>query len=73
MGELRKNGIGLAVISYDSPEVLADFSKRQGITYPLLSDVGSATIRRYGILNTVVEEALGPNGKDPAVVADLQR
>jgi DsbC/DsbD-like thiol-disulfide interchange protein len=31
------------------------------------------TIRRYGILNTVVEEALGPNGKDPAVLADLQR
>ena len=30
------------------------------------------TIRRYGILNTVVEEALGPNGKDPAVRADLQ-
>ena len=49
------------------------FSKRQGITYPLLSDVGSATIKRYGILNTVIEEALGPNGKDPAVLADLQR
>jgi len=73
VGELRKNGIGLAVISYDPPQILADFSKRLGITYPLLSDVGSATIRRYGILNTVIEEALGPNGKDPAVLADLQR
>jgi alkyl hydroperoxide reductase subunit AhpC len=71
--ELRKNGLGLAVISYDSQQTLADFSKRQRITYPLLSDVGSATIKRYGILNTVVEEALGPNGKDPAVRADLQR
>lgn len=39
----------------------------------MLSDVGSATIRRYGILNTVAEEALGPNGKDPGVLADLQR
>ena len=38
-----------------------------------LSDVGSTTIKRYGILNTVIEEALGPNGKDPAVLADLQR
>ena len=38
-----------------------------------MSDVGSATIKRYGILNTVIEEALGPNGKDPAVLADLQR
>ena len=70
--ELRKNGIGVAAISYDSPEILADFAKRNGITFPLLSDAGSATIRRFGILNTVVEEALGPNGKDPAVRADLQ-
>jgi peroxiredoxin len=73
LDELRKNGIGLAVISYDRPQILADFSKRQGITYPLLSDVGSATIKRYGILNTVVDEALGPNGRDPAVLADLQQ
>jgi peroxiredoxin len=70
--ELRKNGIAVVGISYDSQEVLADFTKRHAITYPLLSDVGSATIKRYGILNTVVEEALGPNGKDPAVRADLQ-
>jgi peroxiredoxin len=63
----------VAAITYDPPQVLADFSKRHGITFPLLSDVGSATIRRYGILNTVVEEALGPDGKDPAVLADLQR
>ena len=61
------------MISYDSPQILAAFSTRQRITYPLLSDVGSATIKRYGILNTVVDEALGPNGKDPAVLADLQR
>ena len=37
----------------------------------MLSDVGSATIKRYGILNTVADEALGPNGNDPAVLADL--
>lgn len=58
---------------YDSQQTPADVSRRQGITFPLLSDVGSATIRRYGILNTVIEEALGPNRKDPAVLADLQR
>ena len=73
MEDLRKSGIGVVGISYDSQEILAGYSKRNGITYPLLSDVGSATIRRYGIVNTVVEEALGPNGKDPAVRADLQR
>lgn len=73
MDELRKSGIGLAAISYDSRAILADFATRHGITFPLLSDVGSATIKRYGILNTVAEEALGPNGKDPEVLADLQR
>jgi peroxiredoxin len=71
--ELRKNGVGVAAITYDSQATLADFANRNRITFPLLSDVGSATIRRYGILNTVVEEALGSNGKDPAVLADLQR
>jgi peroxiredoxin len=40
----------LATISYDSQQILADFTKRHGITFPLLSDVGSATIKRYGIL-----------------------
>ena len=69
---LRKHGLGLAAISYDSQEILKSFARRQGITYPLLSDVGSATITRYGILNTVVDEALGPNGKDPDVLADLR-
>ena len=71
--ELRKNGIGVAAITYDSQEIMAGFANRNKITYPLLSDVGSATIRRYGIVNTVVEEALGPNGKDPAVLADLSK
>ncbi|MGH9236884.1 MAG: redoxin domain-containing protein [Vicinamibacterales bacterium] len=71
--ELRTRGIGLAAISYDSQEILADFARRHRITYTLLSDVGSATIKRYGIVNTVIEEALGPNGKDPAVLADLAR
>ena len=71
--ELRRSGLGLAAISYDPPQVLADFSKRNRVTFPLLSDQGSATIRRYGILNTVIEEALGPNGKDPAVLADLEK
>ncbi|OFW01199.1 MAG: hypothetical protein A3I61_08145 [Acidobacteria bacterium RIFCSPLOWO2_02_FULL_68_18] len=71
--ELRSNGLGLVGVSYDSQQILADFTKRHSIAFPLLSDAGSATIRRYGILNTVVEEALGPNGKDPAVRADLAR
>jgi hypothetical protein len=46
--------MGLAAISYDPVPVLADFSKRRSITFPLLSDPGSAVIQRYGILNTTV-------------------
>lgn len=34
--------------------VLADFSRRRGITFPLLSDQGSVTIKAYGLLNTTV-------------------
>lgn len=54
--DLAKNGIGLAAVSYDPVPVLADFSRRRGITFPLLSDPGSQTIKRYGILNTTVPE-----------------
>jgi peroxiredoxin len=69
---LRKDGLGLVGISYDSQEILSAFSEQHGITFPLLSDVGSATIKRYGILNTVAEEGLGPNGKDSAVIAAVK-
>jgi peroxiredoxin len=55
--DLAKNGIGLAAVSYDPVAVLVDFSKRRGITFPLLSDLASATIKRYGILNTTVPES----------------
>jgi hypothetical protein len=51
---LRKRGLNVAAISYDSVPVLADFAGRRHITFPLLSDTGSATITRYGILNTTV-------------------
>ena len=47
--------MGLAAISYDPVTVLADFSARRGITFPLLSDPGSETIKRYGILNTTID------------------
>lgn len=59
-------------ISYDSQEVLADFAREQGITFTMLSDVGSATIEEFGILNTVAEEVLGPDGDDPEVLADFR-
>jgi len=69
---LRKDGLGLVGISYDSQEILAAFSQQHAITFPLLSDVGSETIKRYGILNTVAEEGLGPNGTDPDIIAQVK-
>jgi len=50
--ELRSKGLHVAAISYDPVTVLADFARRRDITFPLLSDTGSATITNYGILNT---------------------
>ena len=64
--------MGLATISYDPPAILAAFSKQRGITFPMLSDVGSETIKRYGILNTVAMELAGPNAKDPALADDIR-
>ena len=63
----------MAAISYDPVDTLAAFSRQRGIAFPLLSDAGSATIKRYGILNPVPAEALEPNKDDPAVGADIQK
>ena len=54
---LEANGIAPFAISYDPVSVLAPFAAAHGITYPLLSDEGSAFIDRLGIRNTSVEPA----------------
>ncbi len=36
-------------VSYDPVETLAKFAHAKGITFPLLSDPDSSTIRAYGI------------------------
>jgi len=73
VNELQVKGLGLAVISYDRPEAVATFSKAHAITFPLLSDAGSATIKKYGILNPVPEWAIGPDKDDPEVKAAVQK
>ena len=55
LADIHKTGMGLIAISYDPVTTLADFARRRGITFPLLSDPGSETIKRYGILNTTVD------------------
>ena len=47
-------GIKVYAVSYDDCEVLAEFSEKQGIPFPLLSDIDSEVIRAYGILNDQV-------------------
>jgi peroxiredoxin len=69
--ELRERGYGIAVISYDPQEVTAAFGEQHHISFPMLSDVGSATIRRFSLLNPVPEWAFGENADDPAVKADI--
>jgi len=48
---LRRRGLGLAALSYDSVAILKEFSARRKITFPLLSDPASKVIRAFGILN----------------------
>ena len=57
--DLQQRGLGLAVITYDSTTSLAAFAAARGITFPVLSDEGSATIREYGLLN----EEMNPDAR----------
>jgi len=49
----KKRGLGVAALSYDSPEVLKSFATRKNITFTLLSDPESKIIRRYGLINEI--------------------
>ena len=45
----------MIAISYDAPETLIKFSDSRAITFPLISDSGSAIIKRYGLLNDTAD------------------
>ncbi len=47
--QLAARGYTLAAISYDDPQVLADFTTKRAINYTLLSDKGSMTIDAWGL------------------------
>ncbi len=53
--EITRQGLGLAAILYEPPETLKRFADSRGITFPLVSDPGSAIIRRYGLFNETVD------------------
>ena len=48
-------GIRVYALSYDEADALKDFRDAHGITYTLLSDPDSETIRSFGILNTLID------------------
>ena len=52
--QFRSEGMGVAVVTYDSVEILADFAKRQNISIPVLADPKSEVIRAFRVLNTHV-------------------
>jgi peroxiredoxin len=51
--DIRKQGLGLVAISYDSPDTLKAFAESRGITFPLIADRDSAMIRAFGIFNNL--------------------
>lgn len=53
--ELAEQGLSIVAVSYDPVETLAKFAGARRITFPLLSDPGSAVIRQYGLLNDTHE------------------
>lgn len=55
MGALQEQGVALFAISYDPVDVLQAFAASHEITFPLLSDAGSLTIRRLGMLDEDLE------------------
>ena len=52
---LKTQGIGLIAVSYDPPETLKKFATTRSITFPMVSDGGSAIIKRYGLLNDTLD------------------
>lgn len=52
---IKAQGLGLVAISYDPPETLKAFADSRGIAFPLVSDPGSAIIKRYGLLNETMD------------------
>jgi peroxiredoxin len=53
--ELAAAGVRVYAITYDPQDALARFAEQHGITYQLLADEGSAVIKRFGILNTLID------------------
>jgi len=56
MRGLTEAGARVYALSYDEPDALKDFRDAHGLTFTLLSDPDSNTIRQFEILNTLIAE-----------------
>ena len=66
---LADAGWTLVAVSYDAPEVLADFRESNDLSYDLLSDPDSEAIRAFNLLNAEMEEGTRYYGiPHPAIV-----
>jgi peroxiredoxin len=65
--DFDSRGIRVVGISVDPPEVNRRQSQKLGYTFPLLSDPGAKSIRRYDVLHS----RAGPKGEDIARPAEF--
>ncbi len=56
LGAFEAAGVRVIAVTPEPAEVIARFTERYGVTFPVLSDVDSAVIDEYGIRNTEVPE-----------------
>ena len=60
-------------MSYDSPEALAAFTAKRGITYALLSDPKSEVIDRYGLRDPAYPPGNRANGVPRPIIFFIGR
>ena len=66
---LAAEGWSLNLITYDTPEKLTAFGERNGISYTLLSDTGSAMINAFGLRNHEMPQGSKYDGiPHPAII-----
>jgi peroxiredoxin Q/BCP len=56
LAKIKAAHLQLVAISYDPVEGLAEFSRSEGITFPLLSDPTTQVRDAYGLLNEAAQE-----------------
>src|SRR6185436_18108807 len=68
--EIEAAGGQVVGISYDPVEKIEPFAKRNKVTFPLLSDVGSKTIDAYGIRSTEAPPELSGFARHATFIVD---